>query len=255
MQTLYHLSHLEMRSILEGPICDQSFPGGASGKESTCQCRRIKRRWFDPWVRNIPWRRKWQPTPVFLPGESPWTKDPGGLQSVGSQRVRHDWNDWTHIHACMWPTALSRLFPYADWFLICGLEPFQRKMFTICFCARLKLLITWVAQQRKPSLLSVNCSLLSLDSQKLLKVSKIKTCGSRGLFHQRTYNSNKGYHEQSGFHVSDSCALKIPHVMYRPGEPAWALGEIPRAPFIRSLVCSVNIYSASQTLLRWFRGV
>ena len=31
----------------------------------------------------IPWRRAWQPTPVFLPGESPWTEEPGGLQSMG----------------------------------------------------------------------------------------------------------------------------------------------------------------------------
>ena len=37
-----------------------------SGKESTCQCRRHR---FDPWVRNIPWKRKWQPTPVFLHGK------------------------------------------------------------------------------------------------------------------------------------------------------------------------------------------
>ena len=36
-----------------------------------------------------PWRRAWQPTPVFLPGESPWTEEPGGLQSMESQRVRH----------------------------------------------------------------------------------------------------------------------------------------------------------------------
>ena len=44
-----------------------SFPGGTSGKESTCQSRRCRRCGFDPWVRKIPWRRKWQPTPVFLP--------------------------------------------------------------------------------------------------------------------------------------------------------------------------------------------
>ena len=37
-----------------------------------------------------PWRREWQPTLVFLPGESPWTEAPGGLQSMGSQRVGHD---------------------------------------------------------------------------------------------------------------------------------------------------------------------
>ena len=46
------------------------FPGGASGKELACQCRRLKRYWFDPWVRKIPWRRAWQPTPLFLRGES-----------------------------------------------------------------------------------------------------------------------------------------------------------------------------------------
>ena len=38
-----------------------------SGKESACQCRRHR---FNPWVRKISWRRKWQPTPVLLPGES-----------------------------------------------------------------------------------------------------------------------------------------------------------------------------------------
>ena len=46
---------------------------------------------FDPWVAKIPWRRAWQPTPIFLPGESPWTEEPGRLQSMGSKRVRHDW--------------------------------------------------------------------------------------------------------------------------------------------------------------------
>ena len=44
--------------------------GGTSGKEPTCQCRRHKRCRFDPWVRKIPWRSTWLPTPVFLPGES-----------------------------------------------------------------------------------------------------------------------------------------------------------------------------------------
>ena len=56
------------------------FPGGSDGKES----------WVDPWVGKIPWRRAWQPMPVFLPGESPWTEEPGGLQSMGSPRVGHD---------------------------------------------------------------------------------------------------------------------------------------------------------------------
>ena len=42
------------------------LPRWLSGKESTCQCRKHG---FDPWVGKIPWRRKWQPIPVFLPGE------------------------------------------------------------------------------------------------------------------------------------------------------------------------------------------
>ena len=40
---------------------------------------------WEAWVGKIPWRRAWQPSPVFLPGESPWTEEPDGLQSVGSQ--------------------------------------------------------------------------------------------------------------------------------------------------------------------------
>ena len=39
------------------------------------------------------WRRKWQPTPVFLPGESQGRGEPGGLPSMGSHRVEHDWSD------------------------------------------------------------------------------------------------------------------------------------------------------------------
>ena len=46
------------------------FPCGTSGKEPDCQCRRCKRHEFNPWVGKIPWRRAWQLTPVFLPGES-----------------------------------------------------------------------------------------------------------------------------------------------------------------------------------------
>ena len=46
------------------------FPSITNGKESVCLCKRGKRHRFDPWVGKISWRRKWQPTPVVLPGES-----------------------------------------------------------------------------------------------------------------------------------------------------------------------------------------
>ena len=48
----------------------ERFPGGASGQEPTCQSSIWKRCGFDPWMGKIPWRRAWQLTPVFLPGES-----------------------------------------------------------------------------------------------------------------------------------------------------------------------------------------
>ena len=64
------------------------FPDGASGKEPDGQCRRHKRCRFSPWIRKIPWRRAWQSTTAFLPG------DPHGerslVGSMGSQRVGHD---------------------------------------------------------------------------------------------------------------------------------------------------------------------
>ena len=53
-------------------------------------CLWCRRPGFSPWVGKIPCRRAWQLTPVFLPGESPWTEEPGGVQSMGWQRVGHD---------------------------------------------------------------------------------------------------------------------------------------------------------------------
>ena len=54
---------------------------------------------FDPQVGKIPWRRAWQPTPVFLPGEAPWREEPGRLQSMGLQRVGHD-GATRYTHEC-----------------------------------------------------------------------------------------------------------------------------------------------------------
>ena len=67
------------------------FSGGAGGKDPTCQCRRRRRLGFDPWVGKIPWRREWQPNPVFLP--SPM--DRGAWWVAKSQT----WLKW--LHACM----------------------------------------------------------------------------------------------------------------------------------------------------------
>ena len=66
------------------------IPRWNSGKESTYHCKRQKRHGFDPWVGKILWRRKWQPTPVFLPGESQRRRSLVGYSPGGSQRVRYD---------------------------------------------------------------------------------------------------------------------------------------------------------------------
>ena len=59
------------------------FPGGASGKEPACQCRRCKRLGFDPSVGKITWRRAWQSTPVSLPRESDGQKNLVGYSAQG----------------------------------------------------------------------------------------------------------------------------------------------------------------------------
>ena len=59
----------DMSSIIREQLPYLGFPGSPSGKEPVCLCRRHERHGFDPWVQKIPWRRKWQPTPVVLPGE------------------------------------------------------------------------------------------------------------------------------------------------------------------------------------------
>ena len=64
-----------------------AFSGGSDGKESACGAGDLD---SIPGLRRFPWRRTWQLTPVFLPGESLWTEVPGGLQSMGLQRVKHN---------------------------------------------------------------------------------------------------------------------------------------------------------------------
>ena len=75
----------------------EGFPGGASGKECTCQCRRGKRCGFHPWVGKFPWRRKWRSSPVFLPGESHGQRSQVGYSPWGC-RVGSDWSNWAHTH-------------------------------------------------------------------------------------------------------------------------------------------------------------
>ena len=65
----------------------KGFSGGSDGKESACIVGDLG---LIPGLERSSWRRVWQPTLVFLPGESTWTEEPVGLQSMGLKRVGHD---------------------------------------------------------------------------------------------------------------------------------------------------------------------
>jgi len=74
---------------LHGPGIEPTSPAlkqilfhGATGEASRCR--------FNPWVKKIQWRRKWQSTPVFLPGKFHAQRSLVRLQSMGSQRVGHN---------------------------------------------------------------------------------------------------------------------------------------------------------------------
>ena len=71
------------------------LPWWLSGKESACQCRRPG---FDPWVRKSPWRRKWQPTPVFLPGKSHGERSLAGYSPWGHKESDITEHLNTHTH-------------------------------------------------------------------------------------------------------------------------------------------------------------
>jgi len=79
------------------------FPGGTVGKESPCQCRRHKRCGFNYWVRKIPWRKKWQPTPAFLPGKFRGQGSLVGYSSWGCKQLdMTEHSTHTHTQSFKW---------------------------------------------------------------------------------------------------------------------------------------------------------
>ena len=90
------------------------LPRWLSGKEFACRCRRHKRCRFNPWVGKIPWRRKWQPTPVFLPGESHGQRSLVGYSPPGhkeSDTTEHSCRTAKPVRHSCWARALQLLKP------------------------------------------------------------------------------------------------------------------------------------------------
>ena len=99
---------------------DGGFPGGTSGKEPACQCRSHRSRGFDGWVGKIPWSRKWQPTPVFLPGESYGQRSLVGYSPKGCKKL--DLTEQLSTHRVI-VIAIKELFSqdqrnYGAWLLL-----------------------------------------------------------------------------------------------------------------------------------------
>ena len=93
------LKMIRMQSLLTTSTITWGLPRWLSSEEFACWCRRCRRCGLDPWVRKIPWSKKWQSTPVFLPGKfhgqrgawraySPWGCQESGMTEGLSMYVR-----------------------------------------------------------------------------------------------------------------------------------------------------------------------
>ena len=77
------------------------LPRWLNDKESVCQCKKCRRCRFNPWVRKIPWRRKWQTIPVFLSAKSQGQRSLVSYSPWDSNRVGHDLETKQHLlHRC-----------------------------------------------------------------------------------------------------------------------------------------------------------
>ena len=87
-------------------ICKWSWsnlglPWWLSSKRLHLRCRRHRRCWFHPWIGKIPWRRKWQPTPVFLLGISHGQRSLEDCRSYSPQGHK-EWHDWAQRGTQHW---------------------------------------------------------------------------------------------------------------------------------------------------------
>ena len=118
-------------------LLSRGFPGGAGGKESACQCKRCKRYRFDPWVRKIPWRRKWQATPVLFPGESHGQRSLAGYSPWGGSESGATECAWAYALSCaltvntsMWQPSVSSSCPFS---LLCAVSDCPYLLDMLCF--------------------------------------------------------------------------------------------------------------------------
>ena len=92
------------------PPLEIGFPGGASGRDPTCQCRRLKRCGFNSWIRKDPLEEGMATYSSILALGIPWTKEPGRLQSIESQsQTQLKWFN-THTHTIFLESTYMGLY-------------------------------------------------------------------------------------------------------------------------------------------------
>ena len=91
------------------------------------QCRRRKRHGFDSWVRKIPWRRKWTPTPIFLPGESHGQRSLLGYETIGVSKSQTQLKRLSTHTGILYHTLnlKSDSKTYTIWLLLISPSPLQ----------------------------------------------------------------------------------------------------------------------------------
>ena len=128
-----------------------AFPGGSDSRESACQCRRPG---FDLWAGKIPWRRKWQPTPVFLPGEFNGQRSLVGYSPWGHRES--DTTKWQTLSLCF--SFIKCSFPHDSF---PSLILLFLSLFKLCFTTYSLVISSFVILTiihfRHPSFTQVTC--------------------------------------------------------------------------------------------------
>ena len=108
----FHVRHIS-------PMFSQASQVALVVKNPSANAGDIRDMGLIPGLRRSPGGGHSNPLPVFLPGESPRTEESGGLQSIRSQRVSHDWSDLALMHNVLtvpsWNNASQPLLHYSTW--------------------------------------------------------------------------------------------------------------------------------------------
>ena len=148
------------------------FPGWLRGKRKpSCQYRRCRRCWFHPWVRTISWMRKWQPIPVFLPGESHGQRNMADYSPQG--RTESDMTENAHTRRCHIQAEAFRAIIWFFFFFFVSFPSFMETSFQNGSS------LVWIKQRRKymdqnHNHLKVSSNRITESTQRLCNTKKRK---------------------------------------------------------------------------------